>query len=274
MARDRLGPKHRGPKPPVRRSATLDFDDVLYGFHAVDEALEAGLRLRTIYVSDERRRDPQLRSIQSRAEAINIPVRIENRGWFAQLPYKAHQGIVAIGPPFDYADLESVLHRRSDGLPKLLVLLDHVTDPHNLGAIVRSAECAGADAVIIPERRAAGINATVRKGSAGATEHLPIVRVANIADTIRRLKKANVWIAGADAAEGAVTMTKADLNRDLALVIGAEGEGLAALVRRECDYLVSIPLFGKVASLNASVAAGVLLYEAVRQRGAVSDSSA
>jgi 23S rRNA (guanosine2251-2'-O)-methyltransferase len=252
------------------KRAALDFDDVLYGIHAVDEALEAGLRLRAVHVADDRKRDPLLRKIVDRAKAVNVPVRFEQRAWFDRLPYKAHQGLVAIGEPFEYAGLHEVLHPRADGKPHLFVLGDHITDPHNLGAIVRTAECAGADAVIVPDRRAAGVNATVRKAAAGATEHLPIVRVANVADTIRALKKANVWIAGADAGEGAVAMTQADLGRDLALVIGAEGAGLAPLVRRECDYLVSIPLYGRVASLNASVAAAVLLYEAVRQRGAAS----
>lgn len=256
MARDR-----------VKRTA-LDFDDVMYGIHAVDEALEAGLKLRAVHVADDRKRDPLLRKIVDRAKAFDVSVRFEDRGWFDRLPYKAHQGVVAIGEPFEYASLHDVLGPRADGKPHLYVLADHVTDPHNLGAIVRTAECAGADAMIIPDRRAAGVNATVRKAAAGATEHLPIVRVANVADTIRVLKKANVWVAGADAGDGAVPMTRADLNRDLALVIGAEGAGLAPLVRRECDYLVSIPLYGRVASLNASVAAAVLLYEAVRQRDA------
>jgi 23S rRNA (guanosine2251-2'-O)-methyltransferase len=255
-------------RPFRRRSVpALDFDDVLYGIHAVDEALSAGEALRAVHVADDRKRDPQLRKLLERAKALNVPVRFENRTWFSRLPYKAHQGLVAIGPPFAYASLYDVLRPRADGRPHLFVVVDHVTDPHNLGAIVRTAECAGVDAVVIPERRAAGVNATVRKAAAGATEHLPVVRVANIADAIRRLKKANVWVAGADAGEGSVEMTAADLHRDLALVIGAEGEGLAALVRRECDYLVRIPLFGRVASLNASVAAAVLLYEAVRQRG-------
>jgi 23S rRNA (guanosine2251-2'-O)-methyltransferase len=248
-----------------RPKAPLDFDDVLYGIHAVDEALAAGEQLRTIHVADDRKRDPMLRRIVDRAKSENIPVRFEDRNWFAQLPYKAHQGIVAIGPPFEYASLHDVLGKRRSG-PRLIVVLDHVTDPHNLGAIVRTAECAGADAVVIPERRAAGINATVRKTAAGATEHLPIVRVANIADAIRQLKKANVWVAGADAGPGAVPMTTADLNRDLALVIGAEGAGLAQLVRRDCDFLVNIPLHGKIASLNASVATALLLFEAVRQQ--------
>jgi len=148
-----------------------------------------------------------------------------------------------------------------------LVLLDHLTDPHNVGAIARSAECAGADALLLPKRRGAGVNATVRKASAGATAHLPVVRIGNVAETVRALKKARVWVAGADPGAASIPLTKADFDRDLALVIGAEGAGLAPLVARQCDYTVRIPVLGQVASLNASAAAAVLLYEVVRQRG-------
>ena len=244
----------------------MDFDDVIYGIHVVEEALATGERLRSIHIADERKRDPLLRKIVSEAKERNITVRFEDRNYFAQLPFKTHQGVIAIAPPFDYATLHDVLGARR-ARHALFVVLDHLTDPHNVGAIIRSAECAGADAVILPERRSAGVNATVRKAAAGAAEHLPIVRVANVNDAIRTLKKAGVWVAGAAAGEGSIAMTEADFDRDLALVIGAEGEGLAQLVRRECDYLVSVPLFGKTESLNASVAAGVLLYEAIRQRG-------
>ena len=139
---------------------------------------------------------------------------------------------------------------------------------HEAAAAIRSAECAGANAVVLPERRAAGVNATVRKASAGATAHLPIARVANVAGALRTLKKAGVWIAGAAAAPDAVDYTKADLRGDVALVIGAEGDGISPVVRKECDYVVRIPMFGTLGSLNASVAAGVLLFEVRRQRGA------
>jgi 23S rRNA (guanosine2251-2'-O)-methyltransferase len=249
----------------LQRRPRIDFDDVMYGIHVVEEALASGEALRSLHVSDERKRDPLLRKIVTEAKERGINVRFEPRDFFARLPFKTHQGVVAIAPPFAYASLDGVLSRRGPG-HALYVLLDHLTDPHNVGAVIRSAECAGAGAVILPERRSAGVNATVRKAAAGAAGHIPIVRVSNVNEAIRTLKKAAVWVAGAAAGEGAVPMWRADFNRDLALVIGAEGAGLAPLVRRECDYLVSIPLFGKTASLNASVAAGVLLYEAVRQR--------
>ncbi len=237
----------------------------MYGIHVVEEALVAGDELRAIHVSEDRKRDPLLRKILAQAKERSIPVRFEGRAFFAQLPFKTHQGVVAIAPPFEYASLADVMGSRKTG-HALFVILDHLTDPHNVGAIIRTAECVGADAVVLPERRSAGVNATVRKAAAGATGYLPIVRVSNVNEAIRALKKAGIWVAGATAGADSVPMTQADFDRDLALVIGAEGSGLAPLVRRECDYLVSIPLQGKTESLNASVAAGVLLYEVLRQR--------
>jgi 23S rRNA (guanosine2251-2'-O)-methyltransferase len=237
----------------------------MYGIHVVEEALAAGEPLLAIHIADERKRDPLLRKIVADAKERNVPVRFENKQFFAQLPFKTHQGVVAMVPPFDYASLSEAIGSRKTG-HGLFVLLDHLTDPHNVGAIIRTAEVAGADAVILPERRSAGVNATVRKAAAGAAAHLPIVRVANINEAIRSLKKAGVWVAGAAAGEGSVPMGEADFDRDLALVIGAEGSGLAPLVQRECDYLVRIPMRGRTESLNASVAAGVLLFEVLRQR--------
>ena len=258
---DRPAHKPRGPK-----ASKLDFDDVIYGIHVVEEALVAGEALKTIHVSDERKRDPVLRAILAAAKEREIPVKLEQRAFFMQLPFKTHQGVIAIAPPFEYADLSEVLFDPKRKGQAFFILLDHLTDPHNVGAIIRTAECVGADAVILPDRRSAGVNATVRKAAAGAAGHLPIVKVANINEAIRALKKAGIWVAGADAGPEAVEMTAADFNRDLAIVIGAEDTGLAQLVRRECDYLVRIPLHGKTESLNASVAAGVLMYEAARQR--------
>jgi len=261
---DRRRVKPRG-GPPQHRKPKLDFDDVMYGIHVVEEALNAGEPLRAIHVSDDRKRDPLLRKIVAQAKEHNVPVRFEGKQFFAQLPFKTHQGVVAIAPPFDYAGLSEVLGAHRNG-HALFVILDHLTDPHNVGAIIRTAECAGASAVVLPERRSAGVNATVRKAAAGAAQYVPVVRVANVNEAIRTLKKAGVWVAGAAAGEDSVPMGQADFDRDLALVIGAEGSGLAPLVQRECDYLVSIPMRGRTESLNASVAAGVLLYEVLRQR--------
>ncbi len=248
-------------------AARVDLDDAVYGVHAIEEALAAGDTLRRIHVSGERRRDPAIRKLLDLASDRGTQIRFEDRRFFTQFPYKAHQGVVAVGEPFPYETLEGVLAKR--GSPALYVVLDHITDPHNAGAIIRTAESAGAHALILPERRSAGVNATVRKASAGAAAHLPIARVSNIAETLRKLKKAGIWIAGADTGESSVEYDKANLGGDLALVIGAEGQGLSQVARKECDFLVRIPMLGKVASLNASVAAAVLLYEAVRQQRGV-----
>ncbi|GAC1508450.1 MAG: 23S rRNA (guanosine(2251)-2'-O)-methyltransferase RlmB [Vulcanimicrobiaceae bacterium] len=236
MDRRRLG-RHRS------RRETDDLEDIIYGVHAVDEALAAGEKLRKLHVGDERRRDPIVRRMLERAKAASVAVRFEDRGFFARFPYKAHQSVIAYGAPFPYTTVEELLAKpRSEKL--LLVVLDHITDPHNAGAIVRTAECAGAHGVVLPERRSAGVNATVRKASAGAT--------------------------AADLDPAAVALVEADFCRDSAIVTGAEGAGLSQLARRECDYLVRIPMRGQVGSLNASVATGVLLYEALRQRAAFS----
>lgn len=255
------------PQRGQRVAPRVDLDDVIYGIHAVNEALVAGEPLRRIHVGDERKTDPALRNLLERARSAEVQVRFESRAFFANFPYKAHQSVVAYGAPFDYITLEEAIALPRSG-PALFVVLDHVTDPHNVGAIIRTAEAAGAGALILPERRSAGINATVRKAAAGATAHLPIARVANVSQAIRTLKKAGIWVAGAALGPGTVPLGEADFARDLALVIGAEGEGMAQLVARECDYRVGIPMLGKTASLNASVAAAVLLYEAVRQRRA------
>jgi 23S rRNA (guanosine2251-2'-O)-methyltransferase len=258
---------HRRGRARGRRAhPRFDFDNVVYGIHAVEEAIGAGEPLRALHVASDRKKDSQLRALLERARERSMPVRFESRSFFESLPVKTHQGVVAISPPFDYANLFDVLRKRRDQ-PALFVLLDHLTDPHNVGAILRTAECAGADAVVLPERRSAGVNATVRKAAAGAAALVPVVRVANIAQTIRQLKDESFLVAGADAEPSAAAMGQVDLRGDTALVIGAEGSGLAPLVKRECDRLVRIPLRGHIASLNASVAAGILLFEALRQRG-------
>jgi 23S rRNA (guanosine2251-2'-O)-methyltransferase len=258
--RRRLAPGRGGRRPP-----RVELDDVIYGIHAVNEALVAGEPLRRLHVGDERKNDPALRNLLERARAAEIPIRFESRGFFASFPYKAHQSVIAYGRPFDYLSLDEAVALPRNG-PALYVVLDHVTDPHNVGAIIRTAEAVGATAVILPERRAAGVNATVRKAAAGAAAHLPIARVANVAQALRALKKAGIWVAGAAPAPGARPYTAVDFRRDRALVIGAEGSGISPIVQRECDELVALPMRGKTASLNASVAAAVLLYEVLRQR--------
>jgi 23S rRNA (guanosine2251-2'-O)-methyltransferase len=176
----------------------------------------------------------------------------------------AHQGVVAVTSDKQYNDLDDVVDAKR-GEHSLLVVLDGIEDPHNLGAVLRTADAAGVDGVVIPERRAVSVTAIVAKVSSGASEHLPIAKVTNIARTLEELKARNVWTVGLDE-RGAQPYDSLDYNMDCAIVLGAEGKGLHDLVRRKCDFLVSIPMLGKVSSLNISVAAGVVLYEVVRQR--------
>ena len=181
----------------------------------------------------------------------------------------SHQGVVASVTAKAYADLEDLLAQRR-GKFAFIVVLDGVEDPHNLGAIIRTADSAGADGIVIPERRAAGVSSTVAKIAAGAAEHLPIARVTNISRAVEELKSKNIWTVGLDE-RGQQNYDSLDYNMDCALVLGAEGHGLHDLVRRKCDFLVSIPMQGGVPSLNVSVAAGVVMYEILRQRKKTSE---
>ena len=178
----------------------------------------------------------------------------------------SHQGIIAQVAAREYASLEEILQVAEErGEAPLIVICDELSDPHNLGAILRTAECAGAHGVVIPKRRSVGLTAVVAKASAGAVEYMKVARVTNITAAIEDLKKRGVWIFGT-AAEGSIPMYKADLKGPTAIVIGAEGDGMSRLVRQSCDVTVHIPMRGQISSLNASVAASILLYEAVRQR--------
>lgn len=178
---------------------------------------------------------------------------------------KNHQGVIAIVSSHNYAEIEDILQNAKDkGEPPFIVILDGITDPHNLGAIIRTAECAGAHGVIIPKRRSVGLNATVGKTSAGAIEYMPVARVTNIVKTMEQLKKQGLWFACADMK--GLDYFDTDMKGALGLVIGSEGEGVSRLVKENCDFTVAIPMYGKIASLNASVAAGLLMYEIVRQR--------
>jgi 23S rRNA (guanosine2251-2'-O)-methyltransferase len=236
----------------------------IYGVLPVLEALRAGGRRIDRLVIAEGARHERLREVIEAARGAGWPVRREPRAALDRLSNNAnHQGVIAIASAASYADDAQLI---SDIRPDtLFVLLDGIEDPHNLGAIIRTAECAGATAVIIPERRAAHVTDVVAKTSAGATEHLPIARVTNLASFIEELKKRNVWVIGVESS-GEMAYDKFDYSGALALVFGGEGHGLHRLVRERCDALVSIPMRGKVTSLNVSVAAGVVLFEALRQR--------
>jgi 23S rRNA (guanosine2251-2'-O)-methyltransferase len=242
--------------------------DRLTGIHAVREALEAGRAFDRIVIA-RGRQDTRVEEIVRLARGRNISVRFENRGQLDRLAdSKDHQGIVALAAARAAATLEDILsaaNADADGRKGLLVLLDGVEDPHNLGAIIRTALAAGAHGVVIPERRAAGLTDTVARASAGALAHLPVAKVTNLVRTMEELKEAGYWLIGLD--EGAEkSYTQADYTSPVGIVLGGEGQGLHELTRKRCDFLVSLPTSGPVKSLNVSVAAGIVLFEVLRQR--------
>ena len=243
--------------------------NVIFGINAVAEALKArGRAFEWVGVATERK-DIRLQNLIRDCRKLSVPVRFLPRVELDRMAVSgSHQGVVAVTSSKQYNDLEDLLAAKR-GVHALIVVLDGVEDPHNLGAILRTADAAGADGVVIPERRAVGITGTVVKSSAGASEHLPVAKVTNIARTLEDLKSQNIWTVGLDE-RGAQSYESLDYNMDCALVFGAEGKGLHDLVARKCDFLVSIPMLGKVPSLNVSVAAGVALYEVVRQRRKIS----
>jgi 23S rRNA (guanosine2251-2'-O)-methyltransferase len=228
---------------------------VLCGIHPVAEALRAGRPLDRILIA-KGAGGPRLQEIIDLARRSSIPVRFEPREALERLAStSAHQGVIALGTEKKYADLDSLT-----APAKLLVILDGVEDPHNLGAIIRTAHAAGADAVVIPERRAAGLTDTVAKAAAGALEHLSIIRVTNINRTLESLKEQGYWIYGIDE-RGTEFYHQVKWASPTAIVLGAEGHGLHEQVRKKCDVLVRIPMAGEISSLNVSVAAGVILFK-------------
>src|SRR6266446_57891 len=243
----------------------------IYGINAVSEALKARGRAFEWVGMAKERHDLRLQRLIEDCRRLAVPVRFLQRTELDRMAGNAaHQGVVAVTSAKQYSDLDDVVGAKR-GQHSLVVVLDGVEDPHNLGAILRTADAAGADGIVIPERRAASVTGTVTKASAGASEHLPIAKVTNIARTVEELKERNIWTVGLDE-RGSQTYDALDYNMDCALVLGAEGKGLHDLVKRKCDFLVSIPMLGKVSSLNVSVAAAVVMYEIVRQRRA-KDSS-
>lgn len=241
-------------------------DGLIEGRNAVMEALRAGTSIDKIYLQ-KGETDRTLGHIASTAREKGIVVvDADKRKLDFMSRTKAHQGVIALASVREYVSVEDILDiARQKGESPLPVVCDEISDPHNLGAIIRTAECAGAHGVIIPKRRSAGLTSIVGKTSAGAVSYVPVARVPNIAALLKDLQKAGVWVFGT-AAEGSTTLYDADLRGSAAIVIGSEGDGMSRLVREGCDFLVSIPMKGKISSLNASAAAAILLYEAVRQR--------
>ena len=248
------------------RELERDTEGMIEGRNAVTEALRAGRAVDKLYIA-KGDTDRTLSRLAAQArKAGTVVVEADRRKLDAMSTTGAHQGVIAVAAAAEYASVEDLLALAEErGEAPLVVVCDEISDPHNLGAIIRTAECAGAHGVIIPKRRSAGLTAVVAKTSAGAVSYLPVARVANIPALLKELKERGVWVFGA-AAEGSVPLYEADLKGPAAIVIGNEGDGMGRLVRESCDVLVSIPMRGRISSLNASAAAAVLLYEAVRQR--------
>ncbi|MDA1280198.1 MAG: 23S rRNA (guanosine(2251)-2'-O)-methyltransferase RlmB [Chloroflexi bacterium] len=237
------------------------------GRRAVLESLRAGRDIERIIMVDDVELGSQLQEIVVLASQAGIQVEaVDRRRLEGQSQTKKHQGVIAVVPDPRYHDPDDLFAAaNAEGTPPLFVILDGVQDPHNLGAIARTADAAGAHGLIIPERRAVGVTPGAVRASAGALEHVRVARVVNLNRTIERLKEAGVAVIGLDA-DGDVNYTQADFSGPVAIVVGSEGKGLSRLVRENCDQIASIPMAGKLSSLNASVSAGIVLYEAFRQR--------
>ena len=249
-----------------KNASAAEADGVIEGRNAVIEALRAGETIDKIYLQ-KGDTDKTLGHIASKARAAGVVVvEADKRKLDAMSRTHAHQGVIALAAVREYVSVESILQSAADrGEAPLIVVCDEISDPHNLGAIIRTAECAGAHGVIIPKRRSAGLTAVVAKTSAGAVSYLPVARVANLPALLKDLQKQGIWVFGT-AADGNTDLYHADLKGPAAIVIGSEGDGMSRLVAQGCDFLVSIPMKGNISSLNASAAAAILLYEAVRQR--------
>ncbi|NLY30491.1 MAG: 23S rRNA (guanosine(2251)-2'-O)-methyltransferase RlmB [Firmicutes bacterium] len=235
------------------------------GRNPVREALRAGVRLDRLVLAKGSGRS--LQDIVDLAAAAGIPIEWKDREWLDRRSRtRAHQGVMGWREPVEYAELPDLLDKaRKSSRPPFFVILDGIQDPHNLGSVLRTAEAVGAHGIVIPKRRAVGLTATVAKVSAGAVEYVPIARVTNLARAIDDIKEAGLWVVGADM-DGNMVHFEANLTGPLALVIGGEGKGLARLTKEKCDQTVRLPMYGSINSLNAAVAAAVMMYEVVRQR--------
>lgn len=242
--------------------------ELLAGRQAVREALRANRRriYRLWLASDDMDKTGITGEIIALAETQNVPVKPVNGTLFETLSEQRvnHQGVALETDGYPYADLETILRAKGDN--PLLLILDHIQDPQNLGTLIRTAEAVGVDGLLLPDRRAAGVTPAVSNASAGAVEHLPVAQVTNLNRTIEQLKKKGVWVVGLDTGDDAISLDKADLTGPLALVVGGEGSGLSRLTREKCDFIVQLPMVGQVESLNASVAGSIVLYQAFATR--------
>ncbi len=239
-------------------------EDRIIGRNAVTEALRSGRALDSVWIANGER-NGSINVIRAKCREAGIPVKDVDVRKLTTVGGANHQGVVAFAACKEYVSVEDILQRAEQaGEPPFLLICDGLEDAHNLGAILRSAESAGCHGVIIPKRRSVGLNATVAKTSAGAVEYVPVARVSNLTETLRRLKERGVWVYGLDM--DGTPWCQTDLRGAIALVVGSEGHGISRLVREQCDGILSLPMCGQINSLNASVACGIMVYEAARQR--------
>ncbi|MGD1859719.1 MAG: 23S rRNA (guanosine(2251)-2'-O)-methyltransferase RlmB [Leptolyngbyaceae cyanobacterium] len=273
----RKGNRPRPAKPVKRDQATApvshseegdaESPDMIFGRHAIQAALEGERTLNRLWINERYRYDGRFLSLINEAKANGVVIDEVDHRRLAQIAQgQTHQGIIAQAAPYDYWELDALIsHAKKSATRPVLLAADSITDPHNLGAIIRSAEAVGAQGLVIPQRRAAGVTSTVAKVASGAIEHLPIARVVNLRRALETLKSENFWIYGL-AVEANHPIHTVEFSGATVLVVGAEGNGLSLMVQQSCDQVVSIPLAGKTASLNASVATGMALYEIYRQQ--------
>ena len=242
------------------------YEDQVEGRNSVLELLESGKDINKIFVAKGEKHGSINKIIAIAKERKVVLVEVDKSKLNTMAQTEKHQGVIAIVPPFDYCEVEDILNfAKSKKEEPFVIILDGIEDPHNLGSIIRTAETAGAHGIIIPKRRTATVNSTVNKSSAGAVEHMRIARVNNISDAINELKDAGLWICGTDM-EAKNYYYEQDLKGPIGVVIGSEGNGMGEKVKNNCDFLVKIPMHGKISSLNASVSAGIVIYEVVKQR--------
>ncbi|MEM6517790.1 MAG: 23S rRNA (guanosine(2251)-2'-O)-methyltransferase RlmB [Cyanobacteria bacterium P01_D01_bin.71] len=273
----RKGERSRPAKPikrdqvaaPVSHDKEVETEspDMIFGRHAIQAALEGERTLNRLWINERYRYDGRFLPLIDAAKANGVVIDEVDHRRLAQIAQsQAHQGIIAQVAPYDYWELDALIAQAKQSATRpVLLAADGITDPHNLGAIIRSAEAVGAQGLVIPQRRAAGVTSTVAKVASGAIEHLPIARVVNLRQALETLKSENFWIYGL-ATEANHPIHTVEFSGATVLVVGAEGSGLSLMVQQSCDEVVSIPLAGKTASLNASVAAGMALYEIYRQQ--------
>ena len=267
---ERETPRRKRPQmeaEPKRREEPRELpDDVLVGRNAVTEALKSGRGINKLWIASGDR-EGSVSEIAALAKERGIVMQYVERAKIESLAGgHRHQGVLAYVAPVPYAELDDILKAAEEkGEAPFLVLLDELEDPHNLGALLRTADATGVHGILIPKRRSVSLNATVAKTSAGAVEYVPVARIGNIAQTLKKLKEKGFWVAGADM-DGEKAYYEADLTGPLVLVVGSEGRGMSRLTKEACDFIVSMPMVGRINSLNASVAGSILMYESMRQR--------